>query len=100
MNMMTVAEVALAINVSESMVRKMISLEQLTPVRIGSKILFPKDYILEKFKLTEKKSLNDIDIDTFVNAFIEKLAGIELPGGVKLLFNPSEEGIKNDTFLK
>jgi excisionase family DNA binding protein len=82
--MLTVSQAAKAMNISESKLRKMIALGEVTPVRVGSKILFSEQYLQETYNL---KTSPDVDINHIIDQVIARIAGIELKGGVKILFN-------------
>lgn len=84
MSMLTVAQTAEALNISESKLRKMIALGEVTPVRVGSRILFSEEYLQKTFDLNKEPA---IDMNYIVDQVISRIAGIELKGGVRILFN-------------
>lgn len=84
MNMMTVAQLAEALNISESMVRKMISNGEIEPTRVGTKILFPQSYVEEKFNI---RNSDDLQLERLADIIISRLSAIDLPGGARLVFD-------------
>jgi excisionase family DNA binding protein len=82
--MLTVAQTAEALNISESKLRKMIALGEVAPVRVGSRILFSAEYLQKTFDLKQEPV---IDMNYIVDQVISRIAGIELNGGVRILFN-------------
>lgn len=81
--MMTVAQLAEALNISESMVRKMISSGEIKPTRVGTKILFPQSYVEEKFNIRNEDNLQ---LERLADIIISRMSAIELPGGGRLVF--------------
>ncbi len=84
MRMMTVSQVAEALNVSESMVRKMINNGELQPVRVGTKILFPENYVSSKFNVQMD---GDVDLERLADIIIRRMEAIDLPGGGRIVFS-------------
>lgn len=83
MNMMTVAQLAEALNISESMVRKMIANGDIEPTRVGTKILFPQSYVEEKFNIRNEC---DLQLERLADIIISRMSAIELPGGGRFVF--------------
>lgn len=84
MSMFTVSQAAKALNISESKLRKMIALGEITPTRVGSKILFSEQYLQDTFNLQCTPSF---DMDYVIEQVISRISGIELKGGVRILFS-------------
>lgn len=83
MSMYTVSQASKALNISESKLRKMIAMGEVEPVRVGSKILFTESYLQEKFNFQRR---NQVELNAIVEEVISRISGIELQGGVKILF--------------
>lgn len=84
MKMMTVLQVAEMLNISESMVRKMVGNGELEPVRVGTKLLFPESYVASKFNV---RMDGDVDLERLADIIIRRMEAIDLPGGGRIVFS-------------
>ncbi len=80
-------EVRNMIHVSDSMLRKMCATGEIEYQKIGNRVMFNRDYIMNKYNFdAEKEREPAVTVEAVAAEVIAHIKGIEFPGGAKILF--------------